>query len=221
MTRSKCCRCAGVASKKRPSTSELIRGAAPCTFCLREGPAPNQSHSTELLSMVPAERGHGRFPLTTAVAAGRQIEFGNSGRAGTVGRGSRRRACAVVCGLELCCSDWKRVIWRSADPVEPNCHGGNLRHNHRLRCHTLRENLAFRLNVCFRADFVCSTLESGHSEGYAGLPLLTSAFDPTRTFRIAGQSFFVFAEGGRSSPLNLGQPVMPRGVLSFSGRRAK
>ena len=99
----------------------------------------------------------------TAVAAGRQIEYGNSGRAGTVGRGSRRRACAVVYELELCCSAWKRVIGRSADPVEPNCHGGNLRHNNRLRCHALREKLAFRPNVRFRADFVCSTPSSRHS----------------------------------------------------------
>ena len=111
----------------------------------------------------------------TAVAAGRQIEYGNSGRAGTVGMGSRRRACAVVCELELCCSAWKCVIGRSADPVEPNYHGGNLRHNSRLRCHTLREKLAFRPNVRFRADFVCPTPRSRHSgQGWECLRLTQS-----------------------------------------------
>ncbi len=136
------------------------------------------------------ERGHGRFPPPTAVAAGRQIEYGNSGRAGTVGRGSRRRACAVVCELALGCPAWKRVIGRSADLVEPSCHGGNLRRNNRRRCHALQEKLAFRPNLRFHADCVCSTSRSRHP----GKGRECLKFDPTRTFKVA--RFGRFCPGG-------------------------
>ncbi len=64
--------------------------------------------------------------LAAAPWAGRRIGFGNSDRAGAIDRGSRRRARTLFWELELGCSARKRVIGRSAGPVEPNCHGLNI-----------------------------------------------------------------------------------------------
>ncbi len=72
-----------------------------------------------------AGRGHGRGPLPTGADAGRRIRSGNSDRAGAASRGSRRRACAMFCGLELC-SARKHVMRRPAGPVEPCCHRRNI-----------------------------------------------------------------------------------------------
>ena len=63
-------------------------------------------------------------PLPTSMDAGRRIRAGNSDQAGAAGRGLRRRDCAV--GLELCCSAGRLATGRSADPVEPCCHGLNI-----------------------------------------------------------------------------------------------
>ncbi len=80
-----------------------------CTVGSRHQPRGMHLDATDLQGGADglaeiAERGHGRFPLPTAVAAGRQIEYGNSGRAGAADRGSRRRGCAMFLVLEPGCS---------------------------------------------------------------------------------------------------------------------
>ncbi len=61
---------------------------------------------------------------------------------------------------------------RSTDPVEPNCHGANLRQDNRFRCHALREKLIFGPDVRFFAKYVRFTPNSRHSgQGWECLKL--------------------------------------------------
>ncbi len=86
-----CRRCSGARTRCRTM----------CTVGSRHRPCGMHLDATDLQSGAHglaefAERGHGRFPPPTAVAAGRRVEYGNSGRAGTVGRGSRRRVPPIL-----------------------------------------------------------------------------------------------------------------------------
>ncbi len=108
------------ARRQRPSASRLNNGLSAIYPPLASLRWTSMSVMTSL-AYHPGQLWLCGCPLPAAPRAGRRIRSGNSDRAGAADRGSRRRGCAMVCGL-VECSARRHIIGRFADPVKSNCH---------------------------------------------------------------------------------------------------